>query len=128
MPYSLNWVKTMGNEINFKIKYMAPKGYRLNQGFMWVTLGRNNGYWFDKKLRVWTKERTGNDMSSCAECRSVKAFKRMLRKNHQILELKPILAHRQYLVKPFHSSLDVYAELEKERWIMMKKQKVLDEI
>lgn len=93
----------------FKLKYPAPKGMRLNHGFMWVN-GAPNGYWWDKETKAWKHDNEiEGAYSNCAPCKTVKAFKRMLKKYPILLQGKPVLVHREYIGEDgvFAHSLDV---------------------
>lgn len=76
------------------MKFQKPKEQRLHKRFWGVHV---DGFWWVEKWRVWTNEDlrggwlnpiTGRfDMTfatSVAPCRSIRAFKRMLRKNPSI--------------------------------------------
>lgn len=95
----------------FKLKYLANKSFRLNHGFMWVT-GAPRGYWWDISSGKWSRyDEIDGDCSSCAPCKTVKAFKRMLRKNPILLDGNPVLVHRKYILDRTRKtqSLDVEA-------------------
>lgn len=80
-----------------RLKYLAPKGMRGNHGFMWV-IGAPPGYWWDNSTKKWALyDDILDSCSNCAPCKTVKAFKRMLRKNPILLKGKPVLVHREYI-------------------------------
>lgn len=91
------------------LKYMAKKGYRTNRGFMSVSINGGD-FWWCHKFKKWvpySELKYGG--SSHAPCKTVRAFKRMLRNNSHILLLEPILVHRCYVREngKFICNLDV---------------------
>ncbi len=59
-----------------------PKGQRLHKQFVWVEV---NGLWWDLRAKRWIETaRSDMDYSSCRWCRSLRAFRRMLRKHPHI--------------------------------------------
>lgn len=68
-----------------KLRYEANKGQRIKYMFMGVCAW---GFWWLHKTRKWVGLDEANsykeDYGSHAPCKSVRAFKRMLRKHPQI--------------------------------------------
>ena len=63
-----------------ELKYEAKKPYRFNYGFAWMT-SIDNGWWFDEVLKKWSKNPDyKHELSSCQYCKTVKSFKRKLKK------------------------------------------------
>ena len=69
-----------------------PKGQRLHKRFIWIT--NFDGLWWSYKHRQWYQDTPpSGDYSTCCRCRSLKAFKRHLRK-HPEIRGKAILVSR----------------------------------
>ena len=64
-----------------KIKYNAQKGTRINYRFMGFTTFEN-GWWFNHNTNRWEQNPEAGEKgySSHQNCRSVKAFRRKLKK------------------------------------------------
>jgi hypothetical protein len=59
-----------------------PKGQRLHKQFVWVEV---DGMWWDLNGKQWTGEaQSDTDYSSGRYCRTLRAFRRMLRKQPHI--------------------------------------------
>jgi hypothetical protein len=64
------------------MKFDKPKGYRLHKEFVWVEV---EGMWWDLSNKQWISEaESDTDYSSGRYCRSLRSFRRMLRKHPQI--------------------------------------------
>lgn len=70
-----------------KIDFDAPKGSRLNKNFYGITIyNKNNNepnYWWDNIDKKWITNTsdTKNEFSNYCPCKSLKAFKRHVRKH-----------------------------------------------
>lgn len=64
-----------------ELKYSKPKRQRIKNNFLWITdIDRN--YYFDLSKNKWVKifETKENKITSNRNCRSVRAFRRRLKK------------------------------------------------
>lgn len=78
-----------------KVKYKKPKGQRIKKQFLYITTDYD--VWWLSVLRKWVKPGASGlnlDLQSHAPCRSVKAFKRHLKRN-------PVLRGNANLVSRF---------------------------
>lgn len=82
--------------MNYELVYDQPLGRRLHKvGFWWVTTTKGD-LWWNGILGVWEplgihKE---HSHSTHAPCKSLKAFKRMLKKHPHLVECEPVLVNR----------------------------------
>lgn len=77
-----------------KLKFERTKGNRIHKRFLWVT--NFDGLWWLCKSKKWVSELPKpltEDASTCCGCKTVKAFKRHLRK-HPIIKGKAVLVSR----------------------------------
>ncbi len=83
------------------MRFEAQKGQRLHRYFIGVEVGGDQ--WWNCTLLLWEPLGTspGHDYSTGAPCRTLKAFKRMLRKN-------PVIKGRSRLVNRY-VGFDVFA-------------------
>ena len=69
------------------MKFEAAKGERLHRYFLWVQASQD--LWWSHKLKRWVTQdeaiKAGGNYSNSADCKTLKAFKRMLRKNPEIV-------------------------------------------
>ena len=83
----------MKNELVFD----APRGHRLHRYFIGVTIDFESSLnlWWYPKMREWapSAEYPNEAMSTHAKCRTLKAYKRMLRK-HPVLVGRSRLCNR----------------------------------
>jgi hypothetical protein len=65
-----------------KVRYLAPKPMRLDNQFLWVTCYVGLGWRFCKDTRRWLNgyETPVSDYTFFVSCRSVRAFRRHLKK------------------------------------------------
>lgn len=66
-----------------KLKYQAPKNSRIKTRFMSVTTYGRRNLWYHEPTKQWTTDPTvlkGGYFSNFMPCRSVKAFRRFLKK------------------------------------------------
>ena len=69
------------------MKFEAPKGQRIKRYGMGVTIMTGHWAWLydEKRWADWVKEDCcGKSRSSHAPCRTIRAFRRMLKKNPQL--------------------------------------------
>lgn len=80
---------------NYNLKFESPKGKRLGRYYVWVVLTSKDsvGFWYDKNARRWTEKPEG-PYSSAMRCRTLRAFKRWLRKNPDLWKYRPVLVNR----------------------------------
>ncbi len=78
------------------MKFDQCRGNRLHKQFMWIT--NFSGLWYDGKS--WSENPEG-DHSNCCRCRTLRAFRRHLRK-HTEIRGKAILVSR-------FTGYDIYA-------------------
>lgn len=65
-----------------KLKFQAPKGKRIMRYGSGVHV---SGYWWDKSKRQWVAHvPKDGDFCNKVECRTVRAFRRMLKKHPHI--------------------------------------------
>lgn len=66
------------------MRFQKPKGQRIHRYFIWVTA--KPGLWWVPSIRKWkySNEIKDVDCQSCYPCRTVKAFKRHIRKHPEI--------------------------------------------
>jgi hypothetical protein len=64
------------------LKYEKPKGQRFKRYFLHVQV-KDPAMWWDCTNRIWVRDPdlSRGDFSNSAPCRTVRAFRRMLRKN-----------------------------------------------
>lgn len=64
-----------------KLKYEAQKGFRVNYKFMGFTT-HESGWWFNYNTEIWEKNPEAGEKgySSHQSCKSMKAFRRKLKK------------------------------------------------
>ena len=65
-----------------KMKYDKPKGQRLKRYFRCINA--TNGLWWVPELNEWSEFSTGMDMQNFCPCKTVRAFRRHLRKHPEI--------------------------------------------
>ncbi|KZX78266.1 hypothetical protein A3715_10385 [Oleiphilus sp. HI0009] len=83
------------------MRFEAEKGERLHRYFWGVTTNTPERLWWNQDLKKWEEYPTKNcNYSTHAPCRTLRAFKRMLRKN-------PELKGRCVLVNKY-KGFDVY--------------------
>lgn len=70
-----------GNINRYTLSYQAPPGGRLHRYFMWVSV---LGMCWNSKTKQWV-ESTEEWDSTCLDCRTLRAFKKVLRKHPQII-------------------------------------------
>jgi len=86
------------------MRFEAPKGTRLHRYFWSVTLtDTSDNLWFNTNLGIWEEYRKHpeHEYSTHAPCRTLRAYKRMLRKY-------PEITGRSVLVNRYRG-YDVYA-------------------
>jgi hypothetical protein len=76
-----------------KIKFTQSKGNRFYKQFIWITT--NNSLWWSNLENKWIKNPKDKMYSSCKKCKSVKAFKRHLKK-HPEIQGNAVLVSRFY--------------------------------
>jgi len=64
------------------MKFNQCKGNRLHKQFIWITTFSN--LWWSYKADMWVKDPVDCVYSSTKRCKSLKAFKRHLRKHPEI--------------------------------------------
>lgn len=77
-----------------KLEFEAPLGQRVHRYFWAVTTNRAN-LWWNRSLKCWEPYGThkSHDYSTHMPCRTLRAFKRMLRK-HPEMQGKCILVNK----------------------------------
>jgi len=83
-------------DAEIELQFDAPKGSRVHNRFLGVQIFTDTPLWWGEKDRKWGLfvGRTG-DLSSHATCRTVKAFKRHLRKHrHDLAGCEVMLCSR----------------------------------
>ena len=83
-----------------KIRYDKQKGFRIKRGFICAIA---SGFWYSYKERIWIPDHLVDekndgwweelDLSNSATCKTIRAFRRMLRNNPQV-KGKITLIHR----------------------------------
>lgn len=76
------------------MKYDKPKGQRINRYFHGINV---DDYWWIPSLKIWSKtpfegEHKGLTAQSYRPCRTLKAFRRHLRKNPEIREQATLIS------------------------------------
>lgn len=79
-----------------KLRFEKPKGQRLHKRFVWIS--QFEGFMWADKSRKWVRIENIpkirlESYSSCAPCKSVKAFRRHLKK-HPEIKGKAVLVNR----------------------------------
>lgn len=75
------------------LNFEAPVGTRFHRYFIWVNIDTDDNLWWNTTKRVWEPMTEEYDYSNCAPCKTLKAFKRMLRKHPNIVG-KAVLVNR----------------------------------
>lgn len=83
----------------WKIEYLTPKGFRTNRGFSSVCVFSND-LWYSYEHDKWLPyDQRGNQGCSTHhnKPKTIKAFKRYLRKHTELRGYKVSLVHREYI-------------------------------
>jgi len=85
------------------MKWDQCKGNRLHKRFIWMLIRKppekskynkdGDTLWWDDERNIWTENPIGHS-SSCKSCRSLRAFRRHLRKHPEIKGYTAILVNR----------------------------------
>ena len=72
--------------------FQKPKGQRLYKRFIWIT--NFNNLWYVESIRKWIlTPPIDGDYSNCVSCKTIRAFRRHLRK-HPEIKGKAVLVSR----------------------------------
>jgi hypothetical protein len=72
-----------------KLLYDQCKGKRIKKQFMWIQVRNPKGrsLWWDTSKKIWGE----NGNTNCVTCKSVKAFRRHIKKHPELKGCKVIL-------------------------------------